>query len=193
MRKVKVITALSLAVLMLVSLSNTVSAEATNGPPVGEQKVEFNPTNPVINKPVMVTIMWWIDETEGRCNKTYMGPFNLSIDLIDPDGDEVADWAIHKDTTEIFTFQADKDTPYTYVFTETLPGDIGKYRLDVQIVATGDVCKVPVGKSGNSHPLLVASEGGSFTSVPEFSTIAIPVAAILGLLFFFNHRKRKKS
>ncbi len=27
--------------------------------------------------------------------------------------------------------------------------------------------------------------------VPEFSTIAIPVAAILGLLFFFNHRKKR--
>ncbi|MCK4736511.1 MAG: PEF-CTERM sorting domain-containing protein [Methanophagales archaeon] len=29
--------------------------------------------------------------------------------------------------------------------------------------------------------------------IPEFSTIAIPVAGILGLLFFFNHRKRKKE
>ena len=31
------------------------------------------------------------------------------------------------------------------------------------------------------------------TYVPEFTTIAIPVAAILGLLFFFNHRKRRKA
>jgi hypothetical protein len=29
--------------------------------------------------------------------------------------------------------------------------------------------------------------------VPEFTTIAIPVASILGLLFFFNHRKRRKK
>ena len=29
--------------------------------------------------------------------------------------------------------------------------------------------------------------------VPEFATIAIPVAGILGLLFFFNHRKRRKE
>jgi hypothetical protein len=27
--------------------------------------------------------------------------------------------------------------------------------------------------------------------IPEFTTIAIPVASILGLLFFFNHRKRR--
>ena len=31
------------------------------------------------------------------------------------------------------------------------------------------------------------------TSIPEFATIAIPVATILGLLFFFNHRKRRKE
>ena len=30
-------------------------------------------------------------------------------------------------------------------------------------------------------------------NVPEFATIAIPVASILGLLFFFNHRKRRKN
>ncbi len=29
--------------------------------------------------------------------------------------------------------------------------------------------------------------------IPEFSTIAIPVGAILGLLFFFNRRKHKKE
>lgn len=31
------------------------------------------------------------------------------------------------------------------------------------------------------------------TNIPEFATIAIPVAAILGLMFFFNHRKRRKE
>ncbi|MCD4845403.1 MAG: PEF-CTERM sorting domain-containing protein [Methanosarcinales archaeon] len=32
-----------------------------------------------------------------------------------------------------------------------------------------------------------------FKAIPEFSTIAIPVLSILGLLFFFNHRKRRKE
>jgi len=32
-----------------------------------------------------------------------------------------------------------------------------------------------------------------FEAIPEFSTIAIPVASILGLLFFFNYRKRKEE
>ena len=29
--------------------------------------------------------------------------------------------------------------------------------------------------------------------IPEFSTIAIPVVAILGLFLFFNYRKRRKK
>ena len=29
--------------------------------------------------------------------------------------------------------------------------------------------------------------------IPEFTTSAIPVAAILGLMFFFNHRKQRKA
>lgn len=29
--------------------------------------------------------------------------------------------------------------------------------------------------------------------IPEFTTISIPVVAILGLLFFFSYRKRRKG
>jgi len=29
--------------------------------------------------------------------------------------------------------------------------------------------------------------------IPEFATIAIPVAAILGLVLFYNYRKRKEE
>ena len=38
--------------------------------------------------------------------------------------------------------------------------------------------------------LIVGS--GDPDEIPEFSTIALPVASILGLLFFFNHRKHRK-
>jgi len=37
------------------------------------------------------------------------------------------------------------------------------------------------------------SHDTGYTHVPEFTTIAIPVAAIFGLLFFFNHRKHRKE
>ena len=47
--------------------------------------------------------------------------------------------------------------------------------------------------TGKEHAKTAYSHDGGYTHVPEFSTIAIPVAAILGLLFFFNHRKRRKT
>ena len=31
------------------------------------------------------------------------------------------------------------------------------------------------------------------SEIPEFTTIALPIASILGLLFFFNHRKHRKE
>ena len=34
---------------------------------------------------------------------------------------------------------------------------------------------------------------GKLTTVPEFSTIAIPVASVLGLLFLFNYRRRRRE
>ena len=35
--------------------------------------------------------------------------------------------------------------------------------------------------------------GACNNPIPEFSTIAIPIASILGLLFFFNHRRDRKE
>jgi len=37
------------------------------------------------------------------------------------------------------------------------------------------------------------SHDAGYNQIPEFTTIAIPVAAILGLFFFFNHRKHRKE
>ncbi|MDD5616278.1 MAG: PEF-CTERM sorting domain-containing protein [Candidatus Methanoperedens sp.] len=33
----------------------------------------------------------------------------------------------------------------------------------------------------------------NLTYVPEFATVAIPIAAVLGLVFFFQHRKKKEE
>jgi len=48
------------------------------------------------------------------------------------------------------------------------------------------------GKIKDYHVVQIADRDVT-TPIPEFSTIAIPVASILGLLFFFNHRKRRKT
>jgi hypothetical protein len=36
-------------------------------------------------------------------------------------------------------------------------------------------------------------DAGYYQEIPEFATIAMPVAGILGLFLFFNHRKRKQN
>ena len=50
-------------------------------------------------------------------------------------------------------------------------------------------------KAGQDDPAcdVVTGPVNCNVPIPEFTTIAIPVAAILGLMFFFNYRKRKKS
>ena len=191
MRKAKVITALSLAVLMLVSLSNTVSAaDGPVGPPIGLQNVEFSPSGTLLpGQVVTVNITWWITDSDATY-QAYKGPFYLKIGLKNiTSGTEVDDWKIHEPIN--FSYNETPSNPYYHEFTKYAPSELGTYTLEVQITATG--LDREVGNSGKSRYLLLASAEEPITTVPEFSTIAIPVAAILGLLFFFNHRKRKKS
>ncbi|MFZ2070423.1 MAG: choice-of-anchor N protein [Halobacteriota archaeon] len=52
-----------------------------------------------------------------------------------------------------------------------------------------------VGADSNKAPIAFVppSHDVTYDYVPEFTTIAIPVAAVLGLLFFFNHRKKRRE
>lgn len=59
------------------------------------------------------------------------------------------------------------------------------YTLELGIANSGD-------SEWDSYALfdyMIVSE----VVIPEFTTIAIPVASILGLLFFFNYRKRRRA
>lgn len=42
-------------------------------------------------------------------------------------------------------------------------------------------------------PVVCATPTPEPTPIPEFSTIAIPIASLLGLLLFFNRRKRRRE
>ena len=65
------------------------------------------------------------------------------------------------------------------------------------------VPKTALGISSNGYADLLATESCAndvisienfhYSEIPEFATIALPAASILGLLFFFNHRKRRKG
>ena len=79
-------------------------------------------------------------------------------------------------------YQVDKGT--TVTVTIILAGNFknGPNNVAYVIKASTDIIT-----GGVNGPVAVCNE------IPEFATIAVPVAAILGLLFFFNHRKRRRA
>jgi len=81
---------------------------------------------------------------------------------------------------------ANETVPYEYEFSNLAPSEPGTYYLDVQVVAS---CLVKeVGKSGQSHTLLVASQQNTLTTIPEFPTIVVPAAVIVGLLLIVRRK-----
>ncbi|MCK4542896.1 MAG: PEF-CTERM sorting domain-containing protein [Spirochaetales bacterium] len=68
-----------------------------------------------------------------------------------------------------------------------------------------DVALVSNGPAGAKYQLRMEDVGYSsvimdrsleikeVVNVPEFTTVAVPIATILGLLFFFNHRKHRRD
>ncbi|MCX9011797.1 MAG: PEF-CTERM sorting domain-containing protein [Candidatus Methanoperedens sp.] len=58
----------------------------------------------------------------------------------------------------------------------------GEYTITYDVVYTND-----------QHKLRLATIQAGITTIPEFPTVALPVAAAIGLVFFFQHRKNKKE
>ncbi len=127
----------------------------------------------------------------------------LPFSYVDPDPPVPAGWGVnysigdipwHGNTAAVGDPQDDLDNfnpdaadvyikvPFTINFTDT--PEVG---FTLYIYAENDLKGKERVKTAYSH------DGGYTQVIPEFPTKAIPVAAILGLLFFFNHRKRKKS
>ena len=75
--------------------------------------------------------------------------------------------------------------PVTYTLTSDTDKDLTQLIIHYDAHNTdSDVAGALQSNTANSHD-------SSSYNVPEFATIAIPVAAVLGLLFFFNHRKKR--
>jgi hypothetical protein len=83
------------------------------------------------------------------------------------------------------TFESTKTAKYT----ATSPKSF--YEYDIKIKTTG-LDKVTVSDTGTSISLTTNTDSGErefATNVPEFPTVALPVAAILGLVFIFGRKK----
>ena len=95
-------------------------------------------------------------------------------------------WFQWGETTSYGNVTAKQKVPLDANFSETItgltPGTTYHYRAVI------DYC---YGTCYGADMTFTTKETSA--PIPEFTTIAVPVAAILGLLFFYNHRKRKEE
>jgi hypothetical protein len=80
---------------------------------------------------------------------------------------------------------------YASIKTANYQATSGTYEYDIKIRTTG-VDKVVVNDTGVSATISTKTDSGQeefTTNVPEFPTVALPVAAILGLVFIFGRKK----
>ena len=89
-------------------------------------------------------------------------------------------------TTTSYGNETAKKTVPKGAFNETITGLTPSTTYHYRAVI--DVCQY---KSYGDDMTFTTKEASA--PIPEFTTIAVPVAAILGLLFFYSHRKRKEE
>jgi hypothetical protein len=105
----------------------------------------------------------------------------IVVDTTWTDGMDIPDRVADTDTS-VTTDASGNIAPGTRIWTSSVQG---KYDIVVDVNVNG--------RYDASTDALDANIDVGFEAVPEFSTIAIPVASILGLLFFFNHCKRRRE
>jgi len=78
---------------------------------------------------------------------------------------------------------------YWPVATSYKPGDL----TWEPVAASGSPSGYAATGNGFGNGVTTAYPTDPFQEIPEFPTMAIPVAGVIGLLFFFNHRKRREK
>jgi hypothetical protein len=179
MRKAKVITALSLTVVMLAAMTGIAAANPAS--------VNI-PVDPIIN-PLDDSTVTTTTSTTSHIDYTNLGASHTRYIYVETDDVNLqANLSGHGGVTG---FVNTGGGGYTYT------ANSGDYTFTLEVKGTANGKHVTVhDNAGNSYDPTGGSDRASCTrpvNVPEFATIAIPVAAILGLVLFFNHRKHKKE
>ena len=192
MRKANVITALALAMVMLVAMTGIAVAESIGIVPVIQplQPDQSPPDGGYSTYTVSVTGISYAaggnDHTIKAVTTAVAGGGSLDdLRFNFTHGTSNSGWINSSDTW------AWNDGGYT-------PASLILDVMDTSSVGVGDVTYQFKVYDSYNLPSFSISDTASGTaygtgSIPEFATIAIPVASILGLLFFFNHRKHKKE
>lgn len=128
--------------------------------------------------PVVSESYLWSDETDAN-NDGLTGPYD---DVSNPDG-------FH--TNPKFLSGVDEPTELDpHIETLTYPGVNGWYFGEEWTIV------LMKGGSSNSDPLTYANSlrvNCHAVPIPEFSTIALPIAAIIGIMFMLHSRRRKED
>ena len=189
MAKAKVVTALALTVVMLVVMTGL--AVADDATVVITDDPIINPLNgsTVTNTTVTVSNIWWkLGDPQIRHISVKTSNANLyaKVTGTDANGNNFdTGWTTGaEDAGRVgANWTANSSVATTYTFTLSVKG-------------TQEGAVTVADNFGTVFNSTAAADSASCTRqvlVPEFATIAIPVAAILGLLFFYNHRKRKEE
>ena len=200
MRKAKVITALALTVVMLMVMAGIAAAdeeELQSCDVNGNPKDVFGP-----NDRIYVTDKPGVPLAEHAPTGKIWIVENLNWGPL-KNGYNLSEYSYHMDTyPDVYVSGVGVDSNGKFYGTNVTNGI-------VDICAVSDLS----GVYPDSYDIIYDADGDGYynctdtncpdkvdkltcqgiTTVPEFATIAIPVAAILGLLFFYNYRKRKEE
>ena len=190
-RKANVITALALTVVMLAAMTGIAAATIVTSPDHVDVNVNTNAATDVtitftgLNVGDLCRFTIFDDSTSPSSPSTELqGSFDGAIwDFPSNSGNEASPDSVtyniaDNNYTSVWDFQI-KDN-----------GDGNDAtQMDKEYTIQFEIFNATVGVS--TYHLGATTTG--VTAVPEFATIAIPVAAILGLVLFFNHRKRKRE
>ena len=190
MRKAKVITVLALTVVILAAMTGLAAAtpSTTTSPASVDVDISTNAPTTITVKHIIQSGDYLADAISFRLTRTQPFVSGVTDELTGSwdgstwlGGNGQLDSATLVDDTYAWTFYV-KDAKDT--------DDAAQIDYTYKVVFK--VWNTTYGEIGAED----AELGGSSTTInpiPEFATIAMPVAAILGLVLFFNHRKHKKE
>ena len=181
MRKANVIVVMAVAVVMLAAMTGIVAARPANVHIVDDPIINPLDGSTVTTTTVEVTHIDYTNEGNSHGRHISVETDNANLYA------RVTSGTLGVDTT--WTNNVMKGDNYTAVS----PNDYD-FTLEVKGTQSGQVTVYD--NAGNSFSYQAGNDFASCTrsvEVPEFATIALPAAAILGLVLFFNRRKHRKE
>ncbi|MDG6244915.1 MAG: PEF-CTERM sorting domain-containing protein [Methanolobus sp.] len=165
---------LIMLVVAIIAMAGTASAYDAN---IWNEEGTAAVGNPIILQPGQTLVFSYHGANFAADNQTM--PYSYDVQAIPGTGAAESDMTV---SISKANFEPGTEDPYTDVGVITIS-------LDENAPATGQ-WRVTVAAGQDANTLDVGSAARNF-EIPEFPTIALPIAAILGLAFFMQRRKEE--